>query len=165
MTQDTIETQITEYGRRRLASDARRAADDLRATPAEPTAVAGTLQDCAVCHGNAVPPGPGPHGLPNPNPTTTVTTSPTATQTPTATATRPPGATRTATATPTRTPTRTVTPTGQPEDNQVYLPLITAPRPGLGYHCASPDGPVDPCAPVRRPGAGAARPRREAARW
>ena len=86
---------------------------------------AGTLQDCAVCHGNAVPPGPGPHGLPNPNPTTTVTTSPTATQTPTATATRPPGATRTATATPTRTPTRTVTPTGQPEDNQVYLPLIT----------------------------------------
>lgn len=86
---------------------------------------AGTLQDCAVCHGNAVPPGPGPHGLPNPNPTTTVTTSPTATQTPTATTTRPPGATRTATATPTRTPTRTVTPTGQPEDNQVYLPLIT----------------------------------------
>ena len=41
---------------------------------------AGTLQDCAVCHGNAVPPGPGPHGLPNPNPTTTVTTSPTATR-------------------------------------------------------------------------------------
>ena len=32
MTQDAIETQITEYGRRRLASDARRAADDLRAT-------------------------------------------------------------------------------------------------------------------------------------
>ena len=32
MTQDAIETQITDYGRRRLASDARRAVGDLRAT-------------------------------------------------------------------------------------------------------------------------------------
>ena len=70
---------------------------------------AGTLQDCTVCHGNAVPPGPGPHGLPNPNPTPGPTSSPTATASPSLTATP----SRTTTATPTRTdePTVTVEPT------------------------------------------------------
>ncbi len=100
---------------------------------------AGTLGDCAVCHGNVVPPGPGPHGLTNPPPTPTNTPGgqATATATPTATVTRTPTRsatpTRTATATPTTTVTRTTTVTatptrtGTPEpagDERFYLPLI-----------------------------------------
>lgn len=70
----------------------------------------GTLQDCTVCHGQAVPPGPGPHGLPNPMPSATVTATPTPSPTGAGTA------TRTATATPSRTgePTVTSSPTGSP---------------------------------------------------
>lgn len=98
---------------------------------------AGTLSDCTVCHGDAVPSGPGPHGLTNPTsaPTNTPTGQSTATLTPSPTATRTASPTRTTTVTPTRTatatrtPTVTVTPTetGTPEpagDGRFYLPLI-----------------------------------------
>ena len=86
---------------------------------------AGTLSDCTVCHGNNVPPGPGPHGLPNPNPTPTGTASPTATptSTPTGQGTPTPTVTRTTTPTRTATPTRTETP--EPNDRwKLYVPLI-----------------------------------------
>ncbi len=53
---------------------------------------ADTLRECSVCHGDAVPDGPGPHGMSNPNP---------------ATPTPPPAATATPAPTPTLQPTMT----------------------------------------------------------
>lgn len=87
---------------------------------------AGTLSDCAVCHGDAAPSGPGPHGLTNPvpSPTSTPTGQSTATATPTTTVTRTP----TRTATPTRTTTVTATPTRTASPTRTTTVTATATR-------------------------------------
>lgn len=107
---------------------------------------AGTVQDCAVCHGSVVPPGPGPHGLtaPSVTPSSTTTTTPTSpptetteptettSATPTTTVTRTPTTTPRATRTPTPTVTRTLTVTAtptrtetpRPQEDRIYMPLI-----------------------------------------
>ena len=91
---------------------------------------AGTLSDCTVCHGDAVPSGPGPHGLTNPvpSPTSTPTGQSTATATPTTTVTRTPTRTTTVTVTPTRTatPTRTTTVTATPTSTATATRPTTA---------------------------------------
>lgn len=70
----------------------------------------GTLSDCSVCHGSAVPSGPGPHGLsattPPPGATATAVRTPSVSPSRTANATR--------TLAPTQTPRATRTPTATP---------------------------------------------------